>query len=64
MKDEKIEVRLSAVEKRAVARLARAEGKTLTELFRARVVNPALNFDPRQRVLPFEKGAHHRERTG
>jgi len=64
MKEEKIEVRLSAVEKRAVLRLARAENKSLSELVRSRVINPALNFDPRQRGFSFEEGGHHRARTG
>lgn len=64
MKDEKLEVRLTSVEKRAVLRLCRAENKTMAELVRARVVNPALNFDPRQRVLTFDEGRAHRVRTG
>lgn len=56
MKDLKLEVRLSFVEKRAVSRLCRAEGKTISELVRARVIGPALSYDPRQRVMSFDKG--------
>jgi len=64
MKEEKLEVRLTGVEKRAVLRLARAENKTLSELVRSRVINPALNFDPRQRAFSFEEGGRQRARTG
>lgn len=64
MKSEKLEVRLTPVEKRALQRLARHENKTLAELVRVRVINPALNFDPRQRAFSFEKGGHGHERTG
>lgn len=51
-KEHKVEVRLTSVEKRAVARMAKDEGKSISDLFRARVVNAALAHDPKQRTLP------------
>lgn len=50
-KEDKIEVRVTRTEKRAVLRFAKAEHKTLSDLVRGRVVAPALAHDPRQMQL-------------
>jgi hypothetical protein len=52
-----ITVRVDAKELRAVNRWARVQGKTVADLVRGRVVEPALSFDPRQAELPWGKEA-------
>jgi len=59
-KDQKLDIRISAREKRALLRLAKAENRTITDLVRVRVINPALNFDPRQQLLQLEKEERER----
>lgn len=63
-KTQLLQVRVTKTELRAVHRYARANNQTASDLLRARVVNPALNYDPRQTVLAFEKGGHPHARTG
>jgi len=48
-------VRATKTEISAVKRYARSEGKTMSELIRARVVSPAVTFDPRQMELLTQK---------
>lgn len=51
-------VRMTPAEKRALLRYARHQPEgTVAALFRARILNAALQFDPKQRTLPLgEKG--------
>lgn len=48
-------VRMDPKEKRALKAWARFQGKTVAELFRARMVNPALQHDPKQAVFALGK---------
>lgn len=48
-------IRATKTEVGAVKRYARAEGKTMTELIRSRVVSPALSYDPRQSRLQLQE---------
>lgn len=62
-RDHRFEMRLSGKEHRALMRFARAQGKTVADLIRLRVVNAALVFDPKQgELLLQERGG--RERAG
>jgi uncharacterized protein (DUF1778 family) len=59
-KDKKLDIRISSAEQRAIVRLAKSENKTVTDLVRSRVINPALNFNPRQLILQLEKEERER----
>jgi len=54
-KEEKIEVRVTRIEKRAVLRFAKASNVSLSDLVRGRVIAPALSFDPRQKELHLQE---------
>jgi len=53
-------IRAFKTEVAAVKRYARAQGQTMSELIRARVVTPALSFDPRQMELLTQEKEHPR----
>lgn len=55
IKDSLIVVRCTPVEYRAVKRFAKAQGKTVADIIRGRVINPALSHDPKQREFAIEK---------
>lgn len=55
-KEGKIEVRVTLAELRAVRRMAKGSGKSVSDLVRARVVNPALSYDPKQVLMPLING--------
>lgn len=59
-KDHRLEIRLTGKEYRALQRFAKSENKTMTDVVRSRVLNAALNYDPRQTVLFEERRLPHR----
>lgn len=54
-KDHFIKVRVTAAEKAAVLHFAAVNGQSVSDMFRARVLRAAINYDPRQSYLNLQK---------